>query len=238
MGGGSSEVTPFRRRSVTDALSERLPGAVVTSEVGCRIDRGLPAIDLRLLDGEALRVEYFDQAEPVWRTGGDRGGPLGTRPVDRATATRPGRREVLRPDRRDLHARRVGTVAPRPRERGALGATCRRRRRRGQHRAGAGRGLLRGGQPTGRGGVRPRGRAPVPAVGGGVAPLGLLPHPRRPDRRGAARGGRRARARRGRGEGRRPGRGRGRVERPVGVRGARPARPLPAGPPGANWSRR
>ena len=64
MGGGSSEVTPFRRRSVADALSERLPGAVVTSEVGCRIDRGLPAIDLRLLAGEALGVEYFDRAEP------------------------------------------------------------------------------------------------------------------------------------------------------------------------------
>ena len=71
MGGGSSEVTPYRRRSVTDALAERLPDAVVTSEVGCRIDRGLPAIDLRLLDGEAFGVEYFDQAEPS-------GAPLAT----------------------------------------------------------------------------------------------------------------------------------------------------------------
>ena len=35
---------------------------------GCRIDRGLPAIDLRLLDGEAFRVEYFDRAEPVGRS--------------------------------------------------------------------------------------------------------------------------------------------------------------------------
>ena len=34
MGGGSSEVTPHRRRSMADALAERLPDAVVTSEVG------------------------------------------------------------------------------------------------------------------------------------------------------------------------------------------------------------
>ena len=64
MGGGSSEVTPHRRRSVADALSERLPDAIISYEVGCQIDRGLPAIDLRLLDDEALEVEYFDRAEP------------------------------------------------------------------------------------------------------------------------------------------------------------------------------
>ncbi len=64
MGGGSSEVTPHRRRRVDEALAERLPGASVTSEVGCRIDRGLPPIDLRLLtSGENLRVEYFDNPE-------------------------------------------------------------------------------------------------------------------------------------------------------------------------------
>ena len=49
MGGGSSEVTPHRRRRVADALAERLPGASISYEVGCRIDRGLPPIDLRLL---------------------------------------------------------------------------------------------------------------------------------------------------------------------------------------------
>jgi beta-glucosidase len=58
---------------VDEALAERLPGASVISEVGCRIDRGLPAIDLRLLaapgedqgdvEGETLRVEYFDNTE-------------------------------------------------------------------------------------------------------------------------------------------------------------------------------
>ena len=64
MGGGSSEVTPHRRRSVADALAERFPGAHITSEVGCRIDRGLPAIDLRLLNGERFLVEYFDSPDP------------------------------------------------------------------------------------------------------------------------------------------------------------------------------
>ncbi len=67
MGGGSSEVTPHRRRSVADALAERLPGAVVSSEVGCRIDRGLPALDLRLMEGGGLRVDYFDGAGPPSR---------------------------------------------------------------------------------------------------------------------------------------------------------------------------
>jgi beta-glucosidase len=63
-GGGSSEVTPHRRRSVADALAERLPGAVVSYGVGCGIDRGLPGIDLRLIDGEGFRVDYFDGADP------------------------------------------------------------------------------------------------------------------------------------------------------------------------------
>jgi len=64
MGGGSSEVTPHRRRSVAAALAERLPDAVISYEVGCRIDRGLPSIDLRLIDGEGFGIEYFDQADP------------------------------------------------------------------------------------------------------------------------------------------------------------------------------
>lgn len=63
MGGGSSEVTPHRRRRVADALAERLPGAVVTSEIGCRLDRGLPSIDLRLLSDETVDVAYFDNAD-------------------------------------------------------------------------------------------------------------------------------------------------------------------------------
>ena len=34
MGGGSSEVTPHRRRRVDEALAERLPDASISSEVG------------------------------------------------------------------------------------------------------------------------------------------------------------------------------------------------------------
>ncbi len=64
VGGGSSEVTPHRRRGVAEALAERLPGAQVRSAVGARIDKGLPAIDLRLLAGEGFQVEYFDSPEP------------------------------------------------------------------------------------------------------------------------------------------------------------------------------
>ncbi len=63
MGGGSSEVTPHRRRRVDEALAERLPEASVVSEVGCRIDLGLSAVDLRLLTDETLRVEYFDNPD-------------------------------------------------------------------------------------------------------------------------------------------------------------------------------
>ena len=49
MGGGSSEVTPHRRRGLVEALSERLPGVTVSYEVGCRIDRGLPSMDMALM---------------------------------------------------------------------------------------------------------------------------------------------------------------------------------------------
>ncbi len=69
MGGGSSEVTPLRRRRVAEALAERLPDASISSEIGCRIDRGLPPIDVRLLaasageDDESLLIEYFDNPE-------------------------------------------------------------------------------------------------------------------------------------------------------------------------------
>jgi beta-glucosidase len=63
MGGGSSEVTPHRRRSLTEALAERLPGATLVSEAGCRIDKGLPPLDMRLLRDASLQVEYFDSPE-------------------------------------------------------------------------------------------------------------------------------------------------------------------------------
>jgi beta-glucosidase len=63
MGGGSSEVTPHRRRSVAEALAERLDGASVTYEAGCRIEKGLPPLDMRLLRGGSFQAEYFDSPE-------------------------------------------------------------------------------------------------------------------------------------------------------------------------------
>jgi beta-glucosidase len=64
IGGGSSEVTPHRRRGVAEALAERLPTASVTYEVGCRIDRDLAPIDLRLLTPyEGFTLEFFDRPD-------------------------------------------------------------------------------------------------------------------------------------------------------------------------------
>jgi beta-glucosidase len=63
-GGGSSEVTPHRRRRLVDALAERLPGTTLVHESGCRIDRDLPTIDMRLVSPggseTGLRLDYFD----------------------------------------------------------------------------------------------------------------------------------------------------------------------------------
>ena len=239
MGGGSSEVTPHRRRSVADALAERLPGAVVRYEVGCRIDRGLPAIDLRLVDAEQFRRRVLrprptppNAERPA--AGRRRLGAHGAHHVDRAAAARPGRpgRCAVR-IRGTLHARRVGAVAARARERRPLRAALdgdvvvdNYRARRGA-RASTGPAASRSRLSTG-----PRGRSLLRARGGRVAPLGLLPHHGGTDRRGAAETGRRVRAGR-----------RAPPPRPtwpwsssgsngaVGVRGARPARPVAAGPP-------
>ena len=67
MGGGSSEVTPHRRRGLVEALSERLPGVSMSYEVGCRIDRGLPSMDMGLVtaghDMGSFTLEYFDSAD-------------------------------------------------------------------------------------------------------------------------------------------------------------------------------
>ncbi len=67
MGGGSSEVTPHRRRGLVEALSDRLPGVDLSYEVGCRIDRGLPSMDMALMSagGEAasFTLEYFDNTD-------------------------------------------------------------------------------------------------------------------------------------------------------------------------------
>jgi beta-glucosidase len=67
VGGGSSEVTPHQRRRLHDAIADRLPGAAVVHEVGCRIDRGLSTIDIGLTTAEGggtgLTIDYFDRPE-------------------------------------------------------------------------------------------------------------------------------------------------------------------------------
>jgi beta-glucosidase len=67
MGGGSSEVTPHRRRNLLEALSERLPDVDLSYEVGCRIDRGLPSMDMALMtsgdETASFTLEYFDSTD-------------------------------------------------------------------------------------------------------------------------------------------------------------------------------
>jgi beta-glucosidase len=66
-GGGSSEVTPHRRRRLFDAVSERLPEATVVYEAGCQIDRVLPTLDMRLVSqsdgGSGFALDYFDNPD-------------------------------------------------------------------------------------------------------------------------------------------------------------------------------
>ncbi len=77
-GGGSSEVTPHVRRRLVDAVAERVPGASVAYEVGCRIDRVLPTIDVGMLTPPSATaptpgstLTYFDNADLA-------GGPVAT----------------------------------------------------------------------------------------------------------------------------------------------------------------
>ena len=67
MGGGSSEVTPYRRRGMADALADRLPGAEIVQEVGCRIDRALRPIDMRLVASSALAASAASAAPALLR---------------------------------------------------------------------------------------------------------------------------------------------------------------------------
>jgi beta-glucosidase len=66
-GGGSSEVTPHRRQRLFDTVADRVPQATVVHEVGCRIDRHLPTIDIRMVSpdggGAGFGVEYFDRPD-------------------------------------------------------------------------------------------------------------------------------------------------------------------------------
>jgi beta-glucosidase len=67
MGGGSSEVTPHLRRGLVEALAERLPGVTVSYDVGCRIDRGLPSMNMALVaandEAGSFTLEYFDNTD-------------------------------------------------------------------------------------------------------------------------------------------------------------------------------
>ncbi len=235
MGGGSSEVTPHRRRSVAEALAERLPAARITSEVGCRIDRGLPAIDLRLLNGERLLVEYFDSPDPPESDG---------RAAVAAGVAHTARIMWIGPPQPGLEIGRCavrirGIFTPDVSGRWRLGLES------------AGRCVLRidgavvvdNSEPSRGAGFYGAGSEPVEAEydleAGRSYELAVHLWPRSASspimgaRIGAAktRPGRRVRAgRRGGGRVRRR-RGRRRIERAVGVRGARPARPGPAGPP-------
>ena len=122
MGGGSSEVTPHRRRNLLEALAERLSGVALSYEVGCRIDRGLPSLDMALLlagnEAGSFTMEYFDNTDLL-------GSPVHVEPA------RLSRIMWLGQPHEDLtigsysvrlsgtlHARCLGPVASRTRERG------------------------------------------------------------------------------------------------------------------------
>ncbi|HXQ19690.1 MAG TPA: glycoside hydrolase family 3 C-terminal domain-containing protein, partial [Acidimicrobiales bacterium] len=76
-GGGSSAVTPLAESSLLDELRGQLPGVDVVYEEGCRIDRGVPPLDPRLLsdgfelecfsgggfDGEPVAIEHITTGE-------------------------------------------------------------------------------------------------------------------------------------------------------------------------------
>jgi beta-glucosidase len=57
-GGGSSQVTPHRMLSFVDELRARAGDVEVVYEQGCRLDRGVPTVDLRLIPG-GLHLESF-----------------------------------------------------------------------------------------------------------------------------------------------------------------------------------
>jgi len=65
-GGGSSEVTPTLRRSLSEVLTERAARAHTSVEViyeaGCRIDREMPTIAMALVAG-GVDIAYFDNPD-------------------------------------------------------------------------------------------------------------------------------------------------------------------------------
>ena len=117
MGGGSSEVTPHRRRRVADALAERstrchrhLRGRVSHRS---RAPLHRPAAPV----GRDRRGRVLRQCGPHRRSRGDGRGAHGAGHLDRTTPTRAHHRGVLGPPVRHLHAGRGRRMAARPRER-------------------------------------------------------------------------------------------------------------------------
>ena len=100
MGGGSSEVTPHRRRRVAEALAERLPGASDLLR-GRLPHRPRAAADRPAACSAAATTSLADrvlrQPGARRRAGGDGDGAHGPRPVDRPAAAGAHHRRVLGP---------------------------------------------------------------------------------------------------------------------------------------------
>ncbi len=195
MGGGSSEVTPHRRRRVDEALAERLPDAAVSPRWGaastgacrpstcaCWRDETLQASrtsTTRTSTATPVATEEAHTARVLWI------GPPATGADGRASAPC-GCPAAFTPD--VSGAWRLGLESA---GRAVLRLDGDGRRR--QHRARPGPGLLRRRERAGRGDDRPRGRALLRHDGRGLAALVVLPHPGRAHRGGAPRHGRRVR---------------------------------------------
>ena len=107
--------------------------------------------------------------------------------VDRPAATGAGGGRLCGAHPRELHAGRVRCVGTRAGERRALGAAPRRRRAHRQHGPVAWSRFLRRRERAGGAHRRPRRRPHLRARRRGLAPVGVLSHPRCEDRRVAAR---------------------------------------------------
>ena len=180
MGGGSSEVTPApaaQRGRRAGRAAARAPS--VTYEVGCRIDRGLPPIDLRLARRRGgSSVEYFDNPDHRRRVRARRRRHWRTRPASCGSARR-GRASPSAP----CSVRIRGTFTPDVSGAWRLGLESAGRSvlrldgdvRRRQHRSVAWYRVLRRRERAGRGHRRPRGRPHLRARRRRLAPVDLLP---------------------------------------------------------------
>ncbi|MEM9035916.1 MAG: glycoside hydrolase family 3 C-terminal domain-containing protein [Actinomycetota bacterium] len=64
MGGGSASLTPLTRRTLLDAVTERLGDAEVVFEPGVRIDKLTPLVHSGQLGDGGLRLEYVNGQDP------------------------------------------------------------------------------------------------------------------------------------------------------------------------------